>query len=56
MVIFEKIENEIGAERLKPIKDALPDDISYEDIRIVIIKNRVVCDSFTVANFMWILN
>ena len=34
------IINEIGAERLKPIKDALPDDISYEDIRIVIIKNR----------------
>ena len=32
--------NEIGIERLKPIKEALPDDISYEDIRIVIIKNR----------------
>lgn len=32
--------NEIGSERLKPIKDALPDDISYEDIRIAIIKNR----------------
>ena len=32
--------NEIGIERLKPIKEALPDDISYEDIRIVIIKNK----------------
>jgi ATP-dependent DNA helicase RecQ len=31
---------EIGAERLKLIKEALSDDISYEDIRMVIIKNR----------------
>ena len=32
--------DKVGAERLKPIKEILPDDISYEDIRIVIIKNR----------------
>ncbi len=32
--------NEIGVERLKPIKEALTDDISYDDIRMVIIKNR----------------
>ena len=31
--------NEVGAERLKPIKDLLPEDISYEDIRMVIAKN-----------------
>ncbi len=31
---------EIRAGRLRPIKEALPEDISYEDIRIVIIKNR----------------
>ena len=31
--------DEVGIERLKPIKEALPDDISYEDIRITIIKN-----------------
>ena len=32
---------EIGLERLKPIKEALPEDISYEDIRITIIKNEL---------------
>ena len=32
---------EIGIERLKPIKEALPEDISYEDIRITIIKNKI---------------
>ncbi len=31
--------NRIGLERLKPIKEALPEDISYEDIKIVIAKN-----------------
>lgn len=31
--------NRIGLEKLKPIKEALPEDISYEDIRIVIAKN-----------------
>ena len=30
--------NEVGTERLKPIKELLPEDISYEDIRIVIAK------------------
>ncbi|NLY44560.1 MAG: DNA helicase RecQ [Tissierella sp.] len=33
--------NEVGAERLKPIKELLPEDISYEDIRIVIAKNNL---------------
>lgn len=31
--------NRIGLEKLKPIKEALPEDISYEDIKIVIAKN-----------------
>lgn len=30
---------EVGLERLKPIKEILPEDISYEDIRLVIAKN-----------------
>lgn len=36
--ILEAID-EVGLERLKSIKELLPDDISYEDIRITIIKN-----------------
>jgi ATP-dependent DNA helicase RecQ len=31
--------DKVGLERLKPIKEILPEEISYEDIRIVIIKN-----------------
>lgn len=38
--ILETI-NEIGLEKLKPIKEALTDDYSYEDIRIVIVKNEL---------------
>lgn len=30
----------LGLEKLKPIKEALPEEISYEDIRLVIVKNR----------------
>lgn len=33
--------DEIGLERLRPIKEALPEEISYEDIKIVIIKNKL---------------
>jgi len=33
--------DEVGTEKLKPIKEALSQDISYEDIRIVIAKNRL---------------
>jgi len=33
------IINQIGLEKLKPIKEALPEDISYEDIKIIIAKN-----------------
>lgn len=33
--------NESGIEKLKPIKDLLPEDISYEDIRLVIAKNEL---------------
>ncbi len=33
--------NQVGFEKLKPIKEALPEDISYEDIRIVIVKNEL---------------
>jgi ATP-dependent DNA helicase RecQ len=31
--------DEVGLERLKPIKEILPKEISYEDIRIAILKN-----------------
>ena len=31
--------NQLGIEKLKPIKEALPVDISYEDIKIIIVKN-----------------
>ena len=37
--IFEKIE-ELGFERLKPLKDALPDKVSYFDIRYYISKYK----------------
>lgn len=32
---------EIGIERLKPIKEALPEEISYDDIKLIIVKNRL---------------
>ena len=32
---------EIGLERLRPMKEALTEEIDYEDIKIVIIKNRL---------------
>ena len=38
--ILEAI-NQTGLEKLKPIKDLLDDDISYEDIRLVIAKNEL---------------
>lgn len=31
-----KVINDIGADKLKPIKEALPNDFSYDDIKIVI--------------------
>ncbi len=31
-----KVINDIGTDKLKPIKEALPDDFSYDDIKIVI--------------------
>lgn len=34
-----KAINQVGLEKLKPIKDLLPEDITYEDIRLVIVKN-----------------
>lgn len=33
------IIDKLGGERLKPIKEALPEDISYDDIKLVICKN-----------------
>lgn len=36
--VLKAIE-QVGLERLKPIKEILPEDISYEDIRIIIINN-----------------
>lgn len=34
-----KAIDQVGLERLRPIKEILPEEISYEDIRIIIIKN-----------------
>lgn len=36
-----KVINNVGLEKLKPIKEALPHDYSYADIRIVIVKNEL---------------
>ena len=36
-----KVINEVGLEKLKPIKDLLPEDISYEEIKLVITKNEL---------------
>lgn len=36
-----KAIDQVGLERLRPIKEILPEEISYEDIRIIIIKNRL---------------
>ncbi len=36
--ILEVIKR-VGIEKLKPIKDELPEDVGYEDIKLVIIKN-----------------
>lgn len=33
--------NQVGLERLKPIKDSLPEEITYEDIRLVMAKNNL---------------
>nr|WP_229768608.1 helix-turn-helix domain-containing protein [Tissierella pigra] len=33
--------NQLGLEKLKPIKEALPEDITYEDIKIIIAKNEL---------------
>ena len=33
--------NEVGFEKLKPIKELLPEEYSYEDIRLVIVKNEL---------------
>lgn len=33
--------NRLGLEKLKPIKDSLPEEITYEDIRLVMAKNNL---------------
>ncbi|WMM24141.1 DNA helicase RecQ [Tissierella sp. MB52-C2] len=33
--------NQLGLEKLKPIKEALPEEISYEDIKLIIAKNEL---------------
>ena len=33
--------NQLGLEKLKPIKEALPEEISYEDIKVIIAKNEL---------------
>lgn len=33
--------NKAGLEKLKPIKELLPNEVSYEDIRLVIVKNEL---------------
>ena len=44
-IILEKI-NELGFERLKPLKEALPEEVSYFDIRYYIAKSKKIGDSF----------
>ncbi|MEW9122193.1 MAG: DNA helicase RecQ [Thermotaleaceae bacterium] len=39
-MILEVIER-LGTEKLKPIKEALPEDVSYEDIRILLCKYQL---------------
>jgi ATP-dependent DNA helicase RecQ len=39
-MILEVIE-QVGIEKLKPIKDMLPENISYDEIKVVIAKNRL---------------
>jgi ATP-dependent DNA helicase RecQ len=34
--------NHVGLKKLKPIKEMLPDDISYEDIKLTILKNELL--------------
>ena len=36
-----EIINRVGTEKLKAIKDELPENISYEDIRLIIVKNEI---------------
>ena len=36
---IKKVVNDIGTDKLKPIKEALPDDVSYFDIKYFIIKD-----------------
>ena len=33
--------NKAGLEKLKPIKELLPENITYEEIRLVIVKNEL---------------
>ncbi|QNO15073.1 DNA helicase RecQ [Alkalicella caledoniensis] len=35
-----KVINHVGFEKLKPIKDSLPEDVTYDDIHLVIYKNN----------------
>lgn len=36
------VANEVGIDRLRPIKDLLPEDISYSDIKIVLLKHELI--------------
>ena len=38
---IEKAINDIGIEKLKPIKEALPEDVSYFDIRYYIALSKL---------------
>lgn len=40
-LVFEKI-NEIGFKKLKPLKESLPDEVSYFDIKYYVIKYKLL--------------
>ena len=42
-IIFNKI-NELGFERLRPLKDALPEEVTYFDIRYFIAEYKKCLD------------
>ena len=45
---IKKVINELGYERLRPIKDALPEKVSYFDIKYFIIKDFEIGDNIYV--------
>jgi ATP-dependent DNA helicase RecQ len=38
---IEEVCGRLGTERLKPLKDALPPEITYEEIKLVVARQRL---------------